>query len=250
MRERLRNDLHEVVSRGELFVVYQPQFDLGSDEIVAVEALCRWEHPELGLVMPAVFVPVAEDSGAIGDIGRFVVEQGLADADEWRQAGHSLAISVNVSPIQLASPDFAQDVAKSLIEHAYPPSGLTLEITESLPMPDEEGTVDSLSRMRETGLGISLDDYGTGYSSLAAFESLPVSEVKIDRSLVQNASTEARAHLERIVEMAHERGIRVVAEGVETVAQYEMVRDVGCDRAQGYLLGMPMPKDELEALLS
>jgi EAL domain-containing protein (putative c-di-GMP-specific phosphodiesterase class I) len=247
---RLAADLPGVVERGELHILYQPQVDLGSRKIVAVEALCRWQHPLLGLLMPSTFIPIAERTGAIGKLGRFMVEHALVAADRWRRAGHPLEMSVNVSPLQLTTTAFHHMLAREVGHRALPRDGLTIEITESRPVLEVAQVVSWLKRMRAGGLGVSLDDYGTGHSSLEQFQSLPASELKIDKLLVQDDGAVASAQIEQIVALAHDRGVRVVAEGVETESQYERMRSMGCDRAQGYLLGRPMSSLELDALLA
>jgi EAL domain-containing protein (putative c-di-GMP-specific phosphodiesterase class I) len=248
--ERIAADLPGAVDRGELYVLYQPQIDLASGEIVAVEALCRWQHPELGLLMPSTFIPIAESSGRIDGVSVYMVGEALDAADRWRSAGHPLEMSVNVSPVLLAVAAFHELVADEVQRRALPAHALTLEITESLPVLDIPEVVASLQKLRDSGLGVSLDDYGSGHSSLAQFESLPATELKLDRSIVQDAGPAAIAQIDEIVVLAHDRGMLVVAEGVETVAQLERMRSAGCDRAQGYLLGMPMPRAELDLVFA
>jgi EAL domain-containing protein (putative c-di-GMP-specific phosphodiesterase class I) len=242
-------DLHGAVARGEIVPYFQPQIDLETRRTVAVEVLCRWFHPELGLVSPADFIPVAEANGAIIDIGRFMLEETCRAAAEWHSEGMPLAVSVNVSPIQLAAPDFFDTLVHNLQRLGLPPQTLTIEITESLPISDLPMVVERLASLRDMGLGVSIDDFGTGYSSIAQLQSLPVTELKIDQSLVQDESASTQELMGAVVGVVVARGIRVVAEGVETQAQLERVRQLGCHRAQGYLFSKPVARDEVDALL-
>jgi len=221
-----------------------------SGRIASVEALCRWRHPDLGMVAPSVFIPIAEEVGLIQEIGQFMVEQSCLAADEWSRRESPIEVSVNVSPAQLRTAEFTDRLARELSRLSLAPQSLTIEITESLPINDLDVVVHRLDELRQLGLGVSLDDFGSGHSSLNMVEKLHATELKIDQSLVRDGSLETHALLTAVVEHVHESGIRVVAEGVETAEQLEHVRELHCDRVQGYLLGLPMPKDELELLLA
>ncbi len=242
-------DLHGAVARGEIVPYFQPQIDLETRRTVAVEVLCRWFHPVQGLVSPAEFIPVAEANGAINEIGRFMLEETCRAAAEWHRAGIPLAVSVNVSPIQLAAPDFFDALLHNLERLELPPQTLTIEITESLPISDLPMVVERLASLRDMGLGVSIDDFGTGYSSIAQLQSLPVTELKIDQSLVQDESESTQELMAAVVGVVVSRGIRVVAEGVETQEQLERVEQIGCHRAQGFLFSRPVPRAEVDALL-
>lgn len=246
---RLGAELRTAVDRGELIASFQPQFDLASKRIVAVEALCRWLHPELGLLMPYAFIPIAEASDLIHSIGHFMVDEASAALTEWQAAGITVGVAVNVSPVQLTSTDIVDHLSALVRDTGVDPTGITLEITETSPILDLATAWQRLDALRELGVAISIDDYGTGHSSLSRLDDLKADELKIDQSLVKSDSPEVHHHLGDVVKYAHDRGIRVVAEGVETLAQLERVTSLGCDRAQGFLLGQPMSKRELEKLL-
>lgn len=228
------------VARGEIFAVFQPQADVESGAIVGTEALCRWRHPQLGLVPPDEFIPVAEDTGLIDGIGRFMAEQCCVVLTEF-----ALDASVNVSPYQLETPDFTEWLAECLASHTSRGGSLTLEITESRPIMDVAPVLRRLAPLRSLGVGIALDDFGSGHSSLTQLKRLHGTEVKLDRSLVADESADAFARMAQVVELAHSSGIRVVAEGIETEADLERVRILRCDRAQGYLIGRPMTREHL-----
>jgi len=244
------SDLHGAVGRGEIVPYFQPQLDLTSRETVAVEVLCRWFHPVHGLVSPAEFIPVAEANGAILEIGKFMLEETCRAAAEWHGAGLPLEVSVNVSPIQLAQPDFFDILLDNLEHLELPPQTLTIEITESLPIANLPFVVDRLASLRDLGLGVSIDDFGTGYSSIAQLQSLPATELKIDQSLVQDDSVDTQELVSAVVGVVRTRGIRIVAEGVETDEQLARVVELGCDRAQGYLFSPPVSRSEIDELLA
>jgi EAL domain-containing protein (putative c-di-GMP-specific phosphodiesterase class I) len=243
------SDLHGAVARGEIIPFFQPQVDLATREPVAVEVLCRWIHPKFGQISPAEFIPVAEANGAILDIGTFMLEETCRAAAEWHSDGYPLEVSVNVSPIQLAKPDFFDVLLHNLESLGLPPQTLTIEITESLPISDLPMVVSRLASLRDLGLGVSIDDFGTGYSSIAQLQSLPATELKIDQSLVQDESQETQALMTAVVGVVRSRGIRIVAEGVETEQQLQRVLELGCDRAQGYLFSKPVPREAADALV-
>jgi len=247
---RLKSDLGSALERGELFAYYQPQQDLATGRIVSVEALCRWQHPVLGLLSPGLFIPLAEEVGVIHDIGLFMLEESFAAASAWRRSGVNLEVSVNVSATQLATDAFADRVILAATEAALPPRTITVEITESVPILELQPVLKRLNLLRESGVGVSIDDYGTGHTSAAQLHELPVTELKLDQSLVQTESDALVAELKQLVSSVHERDIRVVAEGVETFVDLDRCRLLGCDRVQGYLIGMPMAREDLEVLLA
>lgn len=246
----LKLDLSSALERGQLFAHFQPQQDLATGRIVSVEALCRWRHPVLGLLSPSMFIPLAEESGVIHDIGIFMLEQSYSAAIDWQRNGMHLEISVNVSATQLTTADFSDRVLRTVRQSPLPPRTLTVEITESVPILDLALVVSRLKLLRESGLGVSIDDFGTGHTSVSQLDDLPVTELKLDQSLVQSESDSVIAELARLLDYVHERDIRVVAEGVETFSDLDRVRHMGCDRAQGYLIGAPMARDDLESLLA
>lgn len=241
----LSTALAGAAARGELFPVFQPQLDMRSGRIAGAEALCRWRHPELGLVPPVDFIPMAEESGAILEIGAFMIDSSCAFAAGWHDG--ALEIAVNVSAVQLAHPDFSDRLIRTFRQYDLTAEQLTVEITESRPVPDIPDAVAQLERLRELGIGISIDDFGSGYSSLKQLDALPFTELKIDQSLIRDDTDETWSRVAAIVAIVRQRGMRIVAEGIETAEQYERVRDADCDRGQGYFLGMPMEADDFTA---
>ncbi len=261
MRSRLVNRLREerllgrAVADERLILHYQPVVRLPELEVTGVEALVRWDHPERGLVPPGDFVPLAEESGLIVDVGHWVLAEGCRQAARWdgaRGLGRQLEVAVNLSARQLAEPYFVKSVEALLHEHGHrAPVALWLEITETLLLEDPIATASLLTELRGLGVRLSIDDFGTGYSSLAYLRRFPVDCLKIDRSFVSglDGDRDSRPIAAAIVEMAHALGLRVVAEGVETAAQLEVLVDLGCDAAQGFLFSPALPAPDLEALL-
>src|SRR6266536_835985 len=250
----LENDLRQGIERGELRLHYQPLVDLASDRIVGFEALVRWQHPVRGLVPPISFIPLAEETGLILPLGRWVLETACRQARAWRDArpdGPDLFMSVNLSARQFVQLDLVDQVAAILGETGLDPSGLEIEITESVLMDQSEAGIRTLSRLRELGVRLVLDDFGTGYSSLSYLKHLPLDTIKIDRSFVARlAGVTDRSIVEAVVALARGLRIGVVAEGIETETQFRILRDIGCDVGQGYLFARPLPAGEAEALLA
>lgn len=245
----LKRDLSSALGQGQLFAYYQPQQDLATGRIVSVEALCRWQHPVLGALSPGLFIPLAEEAGVIRDIGIFMLEAGCVAASGWQEAGWDIEVSVNVSATQLETADFSRYVIRRVRELGLRRGSLTVEVTEAVPILDLPPVIERLNELRENGLGVSIDDYGTGHTSVSQLDELPVTELKLDQSLIQADSDALDAELLELVERAHARDIRVVAEGVETFADLDRSRRLGCDRVQGYLIGKPMAKADFETLL-
>lgn len=242
-------ELDAALLAGDVFAVYQPLIDVDSGAIVGVEGLCRWTDSRGRSVPPDMFIPVAENAGLIHRLGQFMVAECVAAVEDWRANGHAIGVSVNVSPTQLAEESFAVDLRAQLVLRGVPAEAITLEITESLPARDLALLVARLSHLRSEGHGISLDDFGTGHASPDQLARLPVTELKVDRSLMQGDPERTREELRDVIAGARERGLRLVAEGIETADQLQLARDLGCDRVQGFLLGAPMPKAHLDALL-
>ncbi|MGY1830769.1 EAL domain-containing protein [Geodermatophilus sp. SYSU D01180] len=242
---RLESDLHGALGRGEVAVHYQPQVDLLTGRVVAVEALVRWHHPALGSVPPDVFVPLAEAGGLIGDLGAHVLREACTTVALWRRGGLDLDVAVNVSPLQLADPGFADLVEATLRETGLPCRALTVEVTESQVLSEAAVRNGHLGRLRGLDVGVSVDDFGTGWSSLAQLRRLPVTEVKIDRSFTAGMADGDGPIVAGVVGLGHGLGLRVVAEGVETSEQARQLAALGCDRVQGYLVGRPAPAGEL-----
>ena len=244
----LVSELAGAVSRGEIAAVFQPQIDVGSGQVVAVEALARWNHPELGLVRPDTFIPLAEETGLIAEIGDFMLDEGCRCASEWNSSGHRIEVAVNVSAAQLASVDFIDRVRVDIEHYRLSADNLIIEITESLPVPEAPDVLSRLVELGRLGLNISVDDFGTGHSSVARLLALPVNELKLDQSLVQAHHTPDS--LTEAIAIAKDKGLRIVAEGVETEVQFERARDLGCDRAQGYYFGRPTSEEQITRLLA
>ncbi len=245
----MTTDPSGAAARGELLVHFQPQQDLTSGRIVAVEALARWHHPELGTIPPNAFIPIAEWVGAIHEVGEFVLEETCRQAAEWTAASLALEVSINVSPLQLTNNAFAELAISTVRRHRLRPETVTLEITEAEPIVDLPNAVAALGRVREFGMGVSVDDFGIGYSSIEQVRNLPATELKIDQSLIRGSRATARRMLRAVIDDAHADGLCIVAEGIETDDQLDLAIELGCDRAQGYLIGRPMPGAALAASL-
>ena len=248
-RDDLSRELRTDLRSGGVYAVFQPLIEIATGVLVGVEGLCRWHRSRGPVIQPEVFIPVAESTGLIHELGRFMLDECLAAADRWRTAGHDVEVSENVSPLQLTTPTFSADLAAKMIERLSTPTALTIEITESLPLRDLNEIVPRLEELRSTDVGVSLDDFGSGHTSVAQLRRLPLTEVKFDRTLIQSESATARRTLQDAAAKAKELGLRTVAEGVETSAHLELAREVGCDRAQGFLLGAPMRLAEVDAIL-
>lgn len=246
---QLDTDLHGAVVRGEIFAVYQPQIDVHSGRIVAVEALARWSHPTRGLVRPDQFIALAEENGTISEIGTQVLRSACRDALAWGAAGYPVEVSVNASVAQLETDGYAASVARDLKLLDFPPERLTIEVTESKVVTDMSVAQSELRAIHELGVSISVDDFGTGFSSLTQLSNLPVSELKIDRSFVGRKDGAGSKIISAVVGLGHGLGLRVVAEGVETEQQFSALSDLHCDRSQGYLHSKPVDADALLGLL-
>ncbi len=239
----LTHDLHGALERGELEVYYQPIIEMTNRRIEKAEALLRWHHPHRGMVSPAVFIPLAEESGLILSIGAWVVDQTVQAIKDWHEAtGQWIPVSVNKSPVQFAR-DEHMDWLQRFEQSDLPRHILTIEITEGLLLNPSTRVRDKFELFRLHDIELSIDDFGTGYSALSYLNQFDVDYLKIDRSFVQNLVTDAtnRALTEAIIVMAHKLGIRTIAEGVETEEQYQLLKDFGCDYAQGFLLARPLP---------
>lgn len=255
LNERLQveAELRQALDRGELVLYYQPRIALADDSIVGAEALLRWHHPERGVILPEDFLGIAEQSALIGEIDRYVLQSAGRQAAAWRAAGHELLISVNLSARDVHRDGVGSEVARLLTEHGADPAGIEVEITESMVMQDFEHAKHQLQDLRECapGLRIALDDFGTGYSSLQYLRQLPIDTLKIERSFIADLSHNQRdptawAIARTIIELGHHLGLWVTAEGVETMAQVELLRSLGCDDAQGFWFAPPLPAGEFE----
>ncbi|MEV6305379.1 EAL domain-containing protein [Actinoplanes sp. NPDC051861] len=251
-RLTLDGDLQRALELGQFRLQYQPLIQLATGRPAGVEALVRWQKPDEGYVSPADFVPLAEETGLITDIGRWVLFTAGEQAARWRRSMPGLTLNVNVSGRQLTDPQFVSDVQLMLAECELPPAAVTLELTESVLMSDPRTAIASLSDLRALGVAVSIDDFGTGYSSLSYLQQLPVDELKIDRAFISRAepTREDLAVVRAVVELARTLRLRTVIEGIETEAQRRDMRRLGCDLAQGYHLCRPLhPEDVLPALM-
>jgi diguanylate cyclase (GGDEF)-like protein len=252
-RLALEADLRRAIERGELRLQYQPIFDLPRNELVGVEALVRWQHPERGLVPPSDFIPLAEDSGLIVAIGEWVLDTACRQARLWRERRPEtpLIVSVNLSARQLAQPDLVERVAFILQEAGLEPSLLKLEITETAAMANVETAIATLHALREHGVRLAVDDFGTGYSSLAYLRRFPVDTLKVDRAFVQGLEhdSSARSLVGAVIALGRALGMDVTAEGIETEGQLSQLRDLRCSHGQGYLLSRPTSVEAIDALL-
>ncbi|HSN32406.1 MAG TPA: EAL domain-containing protein, partial [Ideonella sp.] len=238
----LLRDLRHAIENQELELFYQPKIDANSGKVTAAEALLRWKHPQRGMIAPATFIPIAERFGLIGALGNWVIEDACRQARYWREHGMRMRVAINLSPVQMRQDDLVERIVDALERHRIQPSLLTCEITESVAMEDTRATQAAFRRLGEAGVHLSIDDFGTGYSSLAYLRKLPAEELKIDRSFVMDIehSIDARAVVDAVVRLAHALGLKVVAEGVETERQREILVGMGCDELQGYLFAKPM----------
>jgi diguanylate cyclase (GGDEF)-like protein/PAS domain S-box-containing protein len=251
-RQSLEAGLHRAIERHEFVLHYQPIMRLDSTELTGVEALVRWRHPQRGLVLPAQFVPIAEESGFIAAIGRWVLHEACRQSREWRVAGlPPLRIAINISTVELRSHGFVEGVAGVLEEHGLMPSDLELELTETFLMRDSNSTAAVLRSLSNLGVRIALDDFGTGYSSLSHLRRFPIDTLKIDRSFVHSLPTDAEdaSIVSAMIGMGKGLRIRVVAEGVETLEQVALLRNQGCLEGQGYYFSRPVSARDLTPLL-
>ncbi len=251
-RITLEMDLTDAIAAEELFLVYQPTFDLKSERTTGVEALLRWRHAERGVIAPDVFIPIAERSGLILSIGRWVLHTACRQAAEWRSQGHDLSISVNVSGRQLDHDELVDDVASALAESGLEPSALTVEITETALMKDPEATAGRLAAVKDLGVRVAVDDFGTGYSSLAYLRQFPVDTLKIDRAFVQGiaSSKESAALIQTLIDLGRSLNLETLGEGIEDLAQLEHLQRAHCDSGQGFLFARPLEAEALSAFLS
>lgn len=248
----MMQDLRMALERRELVVYYQMKVDTQSGKAVGAEALVRWLHPKHGLIPPDQFIPLAEKTGLIIPIGSWVLDEACRQMSQWRDMGHrQWSVAVNLSALQFAHADLIQTVDEALTQHGLDPSGLILEVTESTTMHDVDASAVILESLNVMGVKMAIDDFGTGYSSLLYLTRLPATELKIDRGFIANIEqlTEDQEIVSAIIALGHVLGLKIVAEGVETIAQRDFLAERGCDTLQGYLFGKPMPPHEfIEAL--
>ncbi len=252
-RLSLERDLRGAIERDEIFVVYQPQIELATRRVIGAEALMRWRHPGRGLVLPASFIPVAEDSGLILPLGEHILRESCVLARQWyHRYGFDVGIAVNISAVQFRQKDFTEVVLRVLADTGISPSCLELEVTESVVMQGVESAIEKMRILGAHGIKIAIDDFGTGYSSLSYLRQFHVDRLKIDQSFIDDLpdSTDAEAIIRAIVAMGRSLGLHVIAEGVETEVQAQFLQSIECDESQGYLYAKPMMARDFEAWLT
>ncbi|NLM34565.1 MAG: bifunctional diguanylate cyclase/phosphodiesterase [Clostridiales bacterium] len=251
---KLENDLKHALERNELLLYYQPIVSLKTDKIIGFEALVRWNHPELGLVPPMDFIPIAEETGLIIPIGRWILQEACRQVSLWHKrykGTDSLIINVNMSAMQLKQWDIVEQIMEVIRETSISPSNLNIEITESALITDVRNSQIVLEQIRNLGVSIQIDDFGTGYSSLSYLQQFPFNVIKVDRSFVQQLDSNGKNHgvVKSIILMAHELNMQVTGEGIETKGQLIQLKDLGCEHGQGYYFSKPLNKDDAEKLL-
>ena len=250
---KLETDLHQALFRNELFIVYQPKVDLRSGNIIAMEALIRWKHAELGIVSPGIFIPIAEETGLIDSISHWVTRVVCAQISNWRDAGHNnVSVAVNISPIEMRNDGLSDNILNAIREFDIPPQALEVEVTESVAMEDMSKAINTLRKLDRAGVGVAIDDFGTGFASLSYLKLFPISKVKIDRSFVSDFSrnpADARI-VSGVIAMSHSLGVKVICEGIEEEAQLRFIQDHHCDEVQGNLISLPLQRKEATNLLN
>ncbi len=253
-REKLKLEmqLRKALERKELRLYYQPKVDLATGQVCGSEALMRWAHPELGMVPPGRFIPIAEETGLIVEMGEWVIREACHQIGQWRQQGLNLPVSVNVARHGLASGNLAGVLVEALQKHQVPPGLLVLELTESMLMDQVDTMARKLLQLREVGVELSIDDFGTGYSSMSYLKQFPLQELKIDRSFVTGAASDKTdaAIVRALIVLGHSLGMRVVAEGVETEAQRDTLHAMDCDAYQGFLCSPAIPAEGMLAIVN
>ncbi|MDQ2742127.1 MAG: EAL domain-containing protein, partial [Chloroflexota bacterium] len=240
-------ELRVAIEQDQLFLQYQPKLNLADGRVAGVEALVRWRHPQRGIIPPDQFVPLAEQIGLIRPLTLWVLNEALRQCSEWRSSGVELCVAVNLSPRMLHDPHLVQTIALHLGRWDVDPTWLELEITEGAFVADADRVLETLLRLHGMGVGISIDDFGTGYSSLAYLRRLPVDEIKIDKSFILDmAQQEEETFIaQSVIDLGHNLGMQVVAEGVENARILELLAGMGCDQAQGYHLSRPLPASDI-----
>jgi EAL domain-containing protein (putative c-di-GMP-specific phosphodiesterase class I) len=255
LRLELESDLRLAVEREELVLHYQPIISLTTGEVKGLEALVRWNHPTRGIISPLDFIPVAEETGLILSIGRWIFHEACRQMQQWRKlypTASDMYVSVNLSARQFQQPSLLGNVSRSLAEFDLPPSCVTLEITETVVMEETEFTLTTLAALKATGLRLAIDDFGTGYSSLSYLRRFPVDYLKIDRTFIDGLGrgSEDGLIVSSTIGLAHSLGLQVIAEGAETAEQVRLLCQLSCDNVQGYYFSQPLPAAEIELMLA
>jgi diguanylate cyclase (GGDEF)-like protein len=243
-------ELHRAVDKGEFLLFYQPQIKLGDGSIVGAEALIRWHHPERGILSPAAFLPALEGGPLAATVGSWIINEACAQAAYWRRSGApDFRIGINLFNAQFRVGDLAYEVIEALARHGLPPEALELEITENIVLDNDDVVLEVLQRLRNYGVGIAFDDFGTGYASLSLLKTYPLSRIKIDQSFVRGTLTSTRdaSVIRAILDMARSFNLESIAEGIET--EYNYLRGENCDEGQGYLFGKPMSAPQFESMM-
>jgi len=250
-RFTLENSLRRAIDAEELVLHYQPQIDIRTGRIIGFEALVRWQHPEMGMIPPTDFIPIAEESGLILMIGEWVLRTACKQGKAWQAIAPDLMMSVNISGRQLRQADIVDRILRILMETDMPPHLLDVELTESMLMDNTDATIQKTERLREVGIHISIDDFGTGYSSMSYLKRFPISNLKIDRSFIHDIPEDLDdvAITRAIIALGNSLKINLIAEGVETTEQLEFLRDNACTQVQGFLISRPLPADEATSYL-
>jgi EAL domain-containing protein (putative c-di-GMP-specific phosphodiesterase class I) len=250
-RLTLQLDLGDALADGQLFLLYQPLFDLSTERMIGVEALIRWRHPTRGVVTPDQFIPLAEESGLILPIGHWVLREACRQASSWHRQGHELVMSVNVSARQLDADGLIDEVREALQENDLEPSFLTLEVTETTLMRDPEATATRLRALKGLGVHIAIDDFGTGYSSFAYLGQFPADSLKIDRSFINDIadSEQSTALIHTFVQLGKALHLQTLAEGIEDRSQLRALQHEDCDLGQGFLFSRSLEAEAIEELL-
>jgi EAL domain-containing protein (putative c-di-GMP-specific phosphodiesterase class I) len=252
-RLELEADLRAALERNEFMVYYQPKINLATGRLEGMEALVRWQHPRRGLVSPAAFIPLAEETGLIRPLGQWVLEEACRQTKLWldRNPDLQLVTSVNLSARQFQQPTLVDDVARALRESGVDPHNMQLEITESVAMEDAETAVTILQQLKDLGLQLAIDDFGTGYSSLAYLKRFPVDELKIDRAFVSGLlhESEDASIVNAVASLGHALKLSIVAEGIETADESWQVHNLGCEVGQGFYFARPLPSNEANAFI-
>lgn len=249
----LENKLKKAVFNKDFYMYYQPQYYAGNRRLRGVEALIRWKDDESGMISPSTFIPIAEKNGTIIPIGKWVVEESIKQYAAWRkQFGFPFIMSINISALQNKKDDFVDSIVEVLNKYKVKPGEIELEITESVLIDDFQSVSEKLKMLRDYGIRISLDDFGTGFSSLSYLKKLPIDTLKIDKSFIDTVLTDSATRIitESIINMVKALGIESIAEGVEEEQQYKYLHAIGCDVIQGYLFSKPLSPEEFEAVVS